>query len=247
MSAARDPELGRLDEYRLNDPVEIHSVLRDLVKYGALLSVFVPGQSNASCVGRVRELDESGITLAVDREALIEHEIFSNPAATAVAFSNQFKVQFPFDAMSAPIDTNDPVVKLAYPNVLYRIQRRGGFRIKPLPSMQAVCDVRLTANRTEAWPVFDLSVVGVGLWLPPEREVPQPGALWRSCLIRIDRLAPILVDMRVSVTTGKGGTVEKPARTLVGCAFVRPTPETQRLLQRSVIELQYLARQLLAA
>jgi c-di-GMP-binding flagellar brake protein YcgR len=238
-SGETDP--GRLAEFRLENPIEIQAVLRDLAKHNAPLAIFSPDSNDPYQIGRVRAFGQSGIELVVDRDAQPISQIFSNKDMIAVAFLNQFKVQFPFSAIVSSSKPDESLICVSCPNVLYRIQRRSGFRIKPLRSLEAICAVRLDSNRIEPWTIFDLSIVGVGLWLPESAKAPNVGTIWRSCLIQIERTMPVDADLRVAVTTPiKTGSND--TRTLIGCAFLNPPPEVQRMLQRTVIELEHIER-----
>lgn len=231
-----ESDLSGFAQYRLSEPIEIQSVLRDLAKRGALLAVFPKAATTECHVGRVRSASQSGIDLIVDEPALREPRIFASADTTAVAFLEQFKVQFPLDSPHEPILHGDNVIHLSQPSVLYRIQRREGFRIRPQPSQVAYCNVRLAASRIAQWPIIDLSVVGVALALPPGAPLPTLGTIWRFCVIQIDAMAPVPVDLIVTAITPPAS--ENMGVVRIGCAFDRAPQQVERLLQRTVIEME---------
>ena len=226
-----ESDLSQFAQYRVSDPVQIQLVLRDLSKREALLALF-PRSANTIChLSRVRSCSQTGIDLVVEEPALREPRIFASPDTTAVAFLDQFKVQFPLDSPIQPSLQGENVLHISRPTVLYRIQRREGFRVKPQPSQSALCNVRLAASRVVPWPILDLSVVGVALALPADASPPRIGTVWRFCVLQIDRLAPVPVDLIVTA-------VSAPPDIRIGCAFDLVPNEVERLLQRTVIELE---------
>jgi flagellar brake protein len=232
-----EQNLGRFERFRLDDANQIHSVLRELGKRGALLAVFPQSATTQCHVSRIRSTSQTGIDLIVDEPALRDPRIFARADTTAVAFLDQYKVQFPLDSALEPTLQGENVIHVCRPSVLYRIQRREGFRVKPQPDRLAHCNVRLAAGRVVSWPIIDLSVVGVALSLPPATPLPTLGTIWRFCVLQIDTLAPVPVDLIVTVVAPNDGA-DTATSGRIGCAFDRVPAPVERRLQRTVIELE---------
>jgi c-di-GMP-binding flagellar brake protein YcgR len=224
---------GGLDEFRVDSPREVATLLRQLLDGSAVLNLSA-ADGSVVC-GTLWTADAERGTIGFNVEA-------SDPAlpallecddAVAVGYLDNVKVQFD---VNHPMLVRSPaacILNCRYPSELYRFQRRGAYRVK-LPMRNApVARLRHSsiAEMQLALRVLDISIGGCALFLPDDLPALQPGGVLNQVEIELDVSTRFRVDLKLHHVTSLGAEA-KGVR--LGCEFMRTDPQALRSLQRFI-------------
>lgn len=224
-----ETNLEALGAYRVDDRTLADAILKDLVRRGTLVTVFA-GEATFCTV--VEAVDPRTIDLAIGRER--RHEVMGPgiEALTFVAFVEDVKIQVTARPRAAIVVDGALRLRLDRPEILHRLQRRDGFRVRPIHGEPAVCFLRAASGRYERAPILDVSVVGVGLLFVPERRLPALGATFAHCQLQLAGRELIPCDLVVK----RVEPLEPGSR--VGCRLVPMTRPAEQLLQRRIMGIE---------
>jgi c-di-GMP-binding flagellar brake protein YcgR len=162
-----------------------------------------------------------------------DHALLAADRLVAVALIDRIKLQF--DACEPRLLHEGGFMQLrcAFPRRIVRIQRREAFRVRPPERHPVVCVLRSADGTERHLRVHDISADGLALTVPGSEPALSPGEIWRHCRLEIEGLPPIPCDIEIRTL---GNAARGSVR--VGCGFHRPRPESQRAIQRYVIDVQ---------
>jgi len=225
-----------LARFSIAGPLAVRAVLDDLVRERPLISLYSSDDFDEFVVSQLLGWDDHGVRLDFTTDQGRQRALTTARRIIVVAFLDRIKIQF--DAVDASIRTVDGRRELhcAVPRVVYRIQRRDAYRVRPPASQPAQCVVRGQNGVERAYRVADVSAGGVGLLLPPLEQAPLRGDLWRHCRLEIPGYPPIPCDLAVRVVAE--GLRDAAAGHRIGCEFVHATPEAQRAVQLYVMDIE---------
>jgi c-di-GMP-binding flagellar brake protein YcgR len=129
------------------------------------------------------------------------------------------------------------VLRCAYPRELFRFQRRGAYRVRPLPRSSPTARLRHTdiAEMQLALRVLDVSIGGCALFLPDDVPAMQLGGVMNRVEITLDDDTGFHVDLRLQHVTSLNA---ESRGVRLGCEFVNPDPGVLRGLQRFIDQTQ---------
>ena len=130
-----------LASFRVVNPIEIRSYLEKLHHENSLLTLFAMDNDDTFVVTQIIELDvdQSLIKFELASEDVHLQTILRQKQAYLVGFVDHVKFQIPLTAIEVRQNQDDMVLIAAFPDRLFRIQRREAFRVKPLDSAPAHC------------------------------------------------------------------------------------------------------------
>jgi flagellar brake protein len=226
-----------LDEFRVRSPAEVLSLLRQLADANTLLHLSTP--SGHSYTTTLWALDPSRglISLAADPTDARLAGIVDSDEAVAVAYLDSIKLQFDLQDLLLVHRGRDSALNARFPREVYRFQRRGSFRVKPLLNTRPVTRFRhpAIAEMQLELRVVDVSISGIALFVPEDVPPVPPGVTVRGVVIELDpdtRFEAGLTVMHVTqMNPGAPG-----AR--LGCELMSLSGDAARALQRYIDNTQ---------
>jgi flagellar brake protein len=221
-----------IDEFRVDHPVEVMSLLRRLVDSAVLVQLSAPG--GAAYTSTLWAVDAQGRRVSFDADAAHPQirALVEAGEATAVAYLDAIKLQFDLQGLMLAHGNNASALQAVLPDVLYRFQRREYFRVRTRDS--AVAHLRHPASRGEmlSLRVLDVSVGGCALQLPAEAAPIEPGTSIDGVRLELDADTLLVAPLAVQHVSGGFGSSTRISR--LGCSFARLDGTSQRALQRYI-------------
>jgi flagellar brake protein len=221
-----------IDEFRVDRPDELLSLLRRLVDSAVLVQLCAP--SGAAYTSTLWAVDAQAQRISFDADAAHPQirALVDAGEATAVAYLDAIKLQFDLHGLMVTHGHNASALQARLPDVLFRFQRREFFRVRTRDS--AVAHLRHPGPGGDKLTlrVLDVSVGGCSLQLPAETPPIAPGTLIDNVRLELDADTLLVVPMMVEhVSGGLGAT---PGVSRLGCSFARLDGPAQRALQRYI-------------
>jgi c-di-GMP-binding flagellar brake protein YcgR len=228
---------GGLDDFRITAPREIAAVLKQLCDGNVLLNMI-------SSDGAVFGTTLWTIDAARDKISFSAHEndpklspLLECDEAVVVGYLDSVKVQFDVSQLVLVRGGRDSVLSGAFPRQMFRIQRRNGYRVRPLVNSAPVARLRHSAiaEMQLALRVLDLSIGGCALFLPDDVPPMQPGVVINRVQLDLDADTRLELDLRLQHVTSLNSN-SRGVR--LGCEFVKPGGDALRQLQRFIDQTQ---------
>lgn len=241
------PELESRNRFRINDPAEIGSILRDVVRAGTLVAAsFSDGADSYLTV--LLDVDPTTEVLVIDAPSTLpqRNRLLASPR---VALSFEFhKVYHECVGARPRVATHEgaEVIAVHMPQSLLRYQRRDFFRIE-VPYSQPL-HARFheevgPGNTPLELRVHDVSAGGLALRVKPGQRCIPVGALCHDTSLELPDIGTIFADLEVRNHLPlilKNGQHE----TKIGCVFRALPPACEIRLQRYINTLQARAQRI---
>ncbi len=222
---------GGLDEFRITEPREIGAMLKLLVDANTQLNLNASSGSVVSARLWTSDPTRGSIGFSVNPDDPALNELVECQEAVIVAYLDNVKLQFDASNLVLVRGARTSVLNCGWPREMFRFQRRGAFRVRPLLRSAPTARFRHgsgTAEREFTLRVLDVSIGGCALFLPEEMPAINPGTALAHVQLDLDADTRFDVDLRLHhVTSVNNGA--KGVR--LGCEFVRPDGTVQRTLQ----------------
>jgi c-di-GMP-binding flagellar brake protein YcgR len=226
-------------EFHIQSKKEIQSILRGIVKTGALVALYYDN-GNDFILTTLLGIDEQNIWLDVSPRETDNRRILSSQQIIFVSSHLQAKVQFVTHHVGFALFNGKKSFHLPIPNSLLHLQRREYFRLLVPVKKPLICIIpaKPSAESINNWPtIMDISVGGVALVCQENDTEFQPGKIYQNCQINLPNIgtltATILVKNIFKITM-HNSEVKKRA----GCEFLHLNGSMTILLQRYLTQLQ---------
>jgi flagellar brake protein len=221
---------GGLAEFRIDSPRELAAMLRQLCDGSA--QVYLNARDGSVVSATVWSLDAERGTLSfsVDAHDPALNAVLECDEVVAVGYLDSVKLQFDLSHPVLVHGGGASVLRGAYPHEIYRFQRRGAYRVRPLLRQAPVARLRHTdiAEMQLALRVLDLSIGGCALFLPEDLPPLQVGGLMNQVQVVLDADTRFVVNLRLQHITSLG---PEARGVRLGCEFVRADAGALRVLQ----------------
>lgn len=230
-----------LDDYRVTAPREIAAMVRRLADANLPLTLVsgIHGGPAAALAATVWsfDTDRGSLGLAVDVGDTSLNTVVEASHAVAVGYVDSVKLQFDLHDRVLVRGERASVLTCAFPQELYRFQRRNAYRVRPAPRSTPVARVRHSdiPDMALALRVLDVSIGGCALFLPDDVPPLCPGVMLNQVRIELDADTRFHVDLKLQHVTSLHPSA-KGAR--LGCEFVAAAGDTERTLQRFIDQTQ---------
>jgi len=237
LAAEHDEQLD-LARFTLNTPVSVAHHLKSIVNAGQMLTVF-SNHGKTFILTRLLEVDQRNGTLIFDwggdNEA--NQQLLASDRQVFVCAPEGVKTQFSTGRVHQVNFDGKPAFEVELPAEVIKLQRREFFRVPTRVSAPIECQIADHASGPVALPLFDISLGGVGLWLPDTSDAGyEIGTVFSGCLIDLKPLGVLRVDLEIRhhqpVLQRNGKQVLR-----LGCAFVNLSNASESLVQRFVAQL----------
>ncbi|WP_236674943.1 flagellar brake protein [Piscinibacter sp. HJYY11] len=234
---------GGLADFRIDAPAEILAVLKSLVDGNVLVNL--NGSDGAAYTTTLWSVDaDRGIlSFSADQHSNQVQQLVEAEEAVAVAYLDSIKLQFDVSGLLLVHGGKTCALSCSLPRLIYRFQRRSGFRVRPILRNTPVARVRhpMIPDMSLALRVLDLSIGGCALFLPDDVPPLQPGVVLNGVQIELGLDTRLTTSLRLQHVT----SLNQDAKGVrLGCEIVDPTADTLRSLQRYINQTQRRARAL---
>lgn len=230
-------EHGGLDDFRLDTPTEIKALLRQLLDGNVPLNINGPDGAVLSTTLWTVDAVRGAISFSASGDDPHLQQIVQSDEAVVVGYLDSVKLQFDANDLVLVHGGNKTALSCTLPDVIYRFQRRGSFRVRPVLRSSPVARLRhpALAEMLLSLRVLDVSLGGCALFLPEDVPPMTPGITLNGVELELDADTRFTASLRLhhmsSVTTEAKGL-------RVGCELVRLPADAERQLQRYIDQTQ---------
>lgn len=224
---------GGFDEFRVNAPAEQRSLLKRLQDSSALVNL--NASDGTVYTTTIWSLDPARevLSFAADAADPRLQRLLDADEVTVVSYLDAVRVQFDLGAPVLVHGARTSALQAEWPRVLYRFQRRGCYRVKPLARNSPLARLpHPTRPELElALRIIDISIGGCALALPGNVPSLQPGIEIAGVSIELDadtRFQTRLELHHITAMNPEAGSVR------LGCSMVRLPADAERVLQRYI-------------
>jgi c-di-GMP-binding flagellar brake protein YcgR len=227
------------NDFILHAPKEILAVLRDIVTHQNRVALYF-NDDNSMVLTLLLAVDETGVWVDASVNPQDNRHIERSSRIVFVSTHNQAKVQWVSSETSQCLFENSAAFFLPLPKKLLRLQRRDFYRLLTHEPEALSCIIRPKPEQAhihQEVTVMDISIGGVALVCKEDSVELQPGMQYQNCEIDLPDIGTISATIEVKNTfevTARNGVVSRRA----GCVFVKPSGETEKMLQRYVAQMQ---------
>lgn len=234
---------GGLADFRIDSPAEILSVLKSL--QGGNVLVNLNGSDGAAYTTTLWAVDPDRgmLSFSADEHSSQVQQLVEAEEAVAVAYLDSIKLQFDVSGLLLVHGGKTCALSCALPRVLYRFQRRSGYRVRPILRNTPVAKVRhpMIPDMALSLRVLDVSIGGCALFLPDDVPPLQPGVVLNGVQIELGLDTRLTTSLRLQHVTSLN---QEAKGVRLGCEIVDPSADTLRSLQRYINQTQRRARAL---
>jgi flagellar brake protein len=235
-----ETDVEALAPFRVEGPVAIKSLLRDLISKKALIALYSLRNFDDFIVTQVVRFDDHGLELDFVTDEARRAAILGGGGAIVIGFLETIKIQFTVQSIQLFRSHDGPVLRCPLPANVYRIQRRDSYRVRPLQGEPVVCFVRDGAGGESGFRVIDFSAGGLALAVPSGSALPAAGQTLRHCRIEVGKR--IAIPCELIVRHVSEGLWSEDGAHRIGCEYDRPTSEAARSLQLVVMDIEKRSR-----
>lgn len=228
---------GGGEDFRVNSASEVHMLLRQFVDGDVPLALTAPDGTHYSTTLWADDPVRGVVVFSADPADLRVHRLVESDEVVAVGYLDEVKIQFEVRSLVLVHGLDASALNAEFPAELYRFQRRGAFRVRPLTHAQPTArfvhpgapSVQLTLR------VMDISQGGVAMFLPDDVPALPEGSELPGVSLELDPQTRLLTRLRVVHVS----TPETHSRgTRLGCEIDGLSSEGVRALQRYIDQTQ---------
>ncbi|HEX6707080.1 MAG TPA: flagellar regulator YcgR PilZN domain-containing protein [Albitalea sp.] len=239
---ALDPQL---DDFRVTSPAEIGAMLRRLADDHVHLSLNAPNGTSITATLWTVDARRGLVSFSMLPDEMQLDALVECDEAMVVAYLDSIKLQFDVHDLVLVHRGNEKSLNGAFPQELFRFQRRNGFRVEPMLRSTPVARLRhpMIPDMQLALRVLDVSIGGCALFLPNDVPPLDPGVLMNGAVIDLDADTRVHTGLRLQHVTSlnpESGGVR------LGCEMVAPGSDGLRALQRYIDQTQKRRRLLIS-
>lgn len=224
---------GALDEFRITGAREIQAMLKQLHDGAVLLTLHAGDGATMTSALWTMDSARGVVGFNADPTDPALGTLLKSDEVAVVGYLDSIKLQFAVRGLLLVQGQRASVVTCAFPREMYRFQRRNAFRVRPpLRNSPVARFMHPDAPELELQlRVADVSIGGLGLFLPVDQPSISPGVVIQRLAVELDDETRIEASARLQHVTDLGADA-KGVR--LGLEFVRVGNEELRVLQRFI-------------
>lgn len=236
-------EGSRMDDFRIDSPVEITAMLKRLADGNVHVSLNAPNGTSISATLWTVDAQRGMVSFSLLRDDPQVDALVECDEAVVVGYLDSIKLQFDVADLVLVHRGNEKALNGAFPRELFRFQRRSGFRVQPMLRTTPVAKLRhpMIPDMQLSLRVLDVSIGGCALFLPNDVPPLDAGVLMNGVIMDLDADTRVHTGLRLQHVTSlnpESGGVR------LGCEMVTPGSEGLRALQRYIDQTQKRRRML---
>ena len=228
------------DENRfvLKSRQEIHSVLKDVMKSGAFVTVQF-GPARDSLLSAILAVEERAIIVDYGASEALNQKALSSDRLVFIGHHHRVRIEFTLPGMRTVMFRGRPAFQIPFPETLTRLQRRENYRLatrslRPVKCLFPLGEPRFPQETAEA-AVLDISNGGIAILAPPRGLVLSVGSSYPNCRVVLPDAGyihtSILVRNVSSFPIKSGNQVKR-----IGCQFMDLDKAATNFIQRFILE-----------
>lgn len=231
-----DRDDGGLTEFRVQAPAEVRALLKSLHDRNVLINLNVNGTAYTTTIWTL-DAARGTLTLSADANDPRLQRLLDADEVVVVAHLDSIKLQFDLASLLLVHGGQSSALQAPWPRVIYRFQRRGSYRVRPLGQSSPMAHMR-HPQRPElvlALRIIDVSLGGCALALPADAPRLQPGLEVKNVTIELDAETRFETKLKLHHVTAinPDASVER-----LGCSMVDLPVDAERALQRYIDQTQ---------
>jgi c-di-GMP-binding flagellar brake protein YcgR len=230
-----------LDEFRIAGERDVQAVLRTLLDGAVLLQLHAgDGRSTTSALWTL-DAQRGTLGFNADPKDPVVEALLQSDEIVVVGYVDSVKLQFAVTGAVLVHGQRASVLMAKAPREVFRFQRRSAYRVKPaLRQTPTARFFHPDAPELElALRIADMSVGGLGLFLPDDQPAMSIGAKFVKVSVELDADTRLFADLELRHVSALG----KEARGIrLGLAFIRLAADDTRTLQRFIDTTQKRAK-----
>jgi flagellar brake protein len=226
-----------LDEFRVDNPVEVLALLRSLVEDATVVHLSSPdGNHYASTLWTV-DAARRKLTFTADQDAPQLQALVEAGETQVVAYLASVKLQFDAANLVTVHGANSTALQADVPLEVFRFQRRNSFRVRTLPRNAPTVYLRHPSipDMPLALRVLDVSTGGCALFIPNDVPPLAPGLKLQGVRIELDPSTRFEATLQLCHVT----SINPDSNGMrLGCELLQLSGDAQRTLQRYIDQTQ---------
>ncbi len=228
-----------IEAYRITAPMEIGAVLRTLAQRGTFITIYV-NEGRELILSRILEVDIKGKTFIFDVGGNAEsNQVLLNSARSLVlAIPDGVKIQFAVGIVRNCQYQGSPALTAAFPADLIKLQRREYYRLPTPVARPYRCQLLLSNGSREWLNVHDVSLGGVGAWVPNEiKPLIERGNIYNE--VSFDFGPAGIMKLNFEVRSLRQ-LEQRPGQFawMMGCQYANLPRQTEANIQRLMAQLE---------
>lgn len=243
-SARPEPDGPGLEAFAIRGEAAIRALLESVARRNTMLTVFAHDDHDTFLVTRIDAIGARGLVVDLTTESARAHRLADGGRSIAVCRLDGVKLQIPLGIER--IDGHEGTgmsMRCSLPEVVYRLQRRDGYRVRPMPGHAAAVVLRDGRGGELRYELYDISVAGLSFIADADRRW-TVGDRHEHARLYLGVYSPLPCTLDVSSLKPFVCSQEANERWHVGCAFRYLSGEVERDLQRFVTDFQRATRML---
>lgn len=237
LGAVPDAASAASEDFRVRSSADVHALLRQFVEGDVALALTTPDGVYYSTTLWADDPERGMLVFSADPGDLKVHRLIESDEVVAVGYLEAVKVQFDVQGLVLVHGRDASALNAEYPLELFRFQRRGNFRVRPLTHAQPVArlvhpglpGIVLTLR------VMDVSQGGAAIFLPDDVPALGHGQVLGDVHLELDAHTRLKLALRIIHVT----ELTEAGRGLrLGCEMIGLTGEASRALQRYIDQTQ---------
>lgn len=228
---------GGLDDFRITSPAEVKAMLRQLVDGSVPLNINGPDGAVLTTTLWTVDSVRGAISFSASPDDPHLQQIVQSDEAVVVGYLDAIKLQFDANDLVLVHGERRSALSCALPDVIYRFQRRGSYRVRPVLRSSPVARLRHPElpDMALALRVLDVSLGGCALFLPADVPALNPGITLNGVEMDLDADTRFTTSLRLQHMS----SLNSDARGLrIGCEMLRLPSDAERQLQRYIDQTQ---------
>lgn len=222
--------------FRVEHEKEIVLLLCALHENAAPVMLSGPRGDTATCTLCDIDPERKRIAFSTEPGSPSLPPLVDDDEAVAVAYLDQIKLQFDLHGLLLVRDDQHCRLETALPEGIYRFQRRGAYRVRPLDHHTPTARLRHPSipEMQLALRVLDVSAGGCALLLPEGVPALEPGGCLHNVQVALDSQTRFIAGLQIQYLSALQGN----DRVRLGCQWIELGADAQLALQRYVDQTQ---------
>lgn len=231
-----EQDLEKLTEFRLTSERLIRRLLGELAIKKALISLYSNEDPTVFIVSRIIAVEDGSIELEIQTEKARRASVLQHGYCTVVGYLEQLKVQF--EATFIHVDPEAETVKCEVPGLLFRIQRRSAYRVRPPIGQPGQVAIRQEPDQEHLYEILDLSATGLSFKRLVGNRSFELGELLEHARMELGPRVPVPCSFKVRAIVPLQTVTGLPDAWRIGCEFVNMPAEIERSVQVYVQDVE---------
>lgn len=228
--------VGLEEAHRERDPIAIHGLLKELMDRNVALQLSTPdGHFFSSTIWTLQEGLRIGFAAKVTDPAV--HRLVEAREVSVMGYLDRVKLHFELNGLVLVHGGHHTVLQAAPPQLVYRFQRRGAYRVPTLERGSPTAFFRHPSipDMDLALRVVDVSAGGCALFVPEDVPPLWPGSEVAGVRLELDSQTHFLATLGLRHVT----CIQPEAQgARLGCEWAAIDATAARTLQRYIDQTQ---------